>query len=287
MGNNKVSEKAIWEGSIPPDNDTHSIGSQMQTQSQMMFCYKCNNVIPANSKFCPCCNIELYTTCPKCGVKYSSQYSICSQCGTNREDYLRAQRREQERKAALERENRRRQENIEREKQERERQEALAQKEQQEKKRRYEAENLKITETKECRLLYGAFYAHKKKCGNLATIAILSLLALSILFLWLMDPNKNLELFFGIQITIGVLMIVTLIIEKICEHSEVIKAKHIIQYIDQYKQSGYDQDILNSVITQIKSSSNITEENLTRWYIVAYRKKMVYQFYKIKWITKF
>lgn len=114
-----------------------------------------------------------------------------------------------------------------------------------------------------------------KKCGNLATIAILSLLALSILFPWLMDPNKNLELFFGIQITIGVLMIVTLIIEKICEHSEVIKAKHIIQYIDQYKQSGYDQDILNSVITQIKSSSNITEENLTRWCIVAYRKKCI------------
>ncbi|MEE0888673.1 MAG: hypothetical protein U0L57_00500 [Bacteroidales bacterium] len=262
MGNNKVSEKAVWEGSISPDNDTPSIGSQMQTQSQMMFCYKCNNVIPANSKFCPCCNIELYTTCPKCGVKYSSQYSICSQCGTNREDYLRAQRREQERKEAIERENRRKR--LE---------EALAQKEQQEKKRRYEAENLKITETKECRLLYGAFYAHEKKCGNLLIIAILSLFALSMLFLWLMDPDKNLELFFGIQITIGVLMIVTLIIEKICEHSEVVKAKHIIQYIVKYKQSDYDQDILNSVITQIKSSSNITEENLTRWCIVAYRKK--------------
>lgn len=273
MGSNKVSEKAIWEGSITPDNDTPSIAPQMQTQPQMMFCYKCNNVIPADSKFCPCCNVELYTTCPKCGVKYSSKYSICSQCGTNREEYLRAQRREQERKAALERENRRRQENIEREKQERERQEALAQKEQQEKKRRYEAENLKITETKECRLLYGAFSAHEKKCGNLAIIALLSLFALSMLFLWLMDPDKNLELFFGIQITIGMLMIVTLIIVKICEHSEVVKAKHIIQYIVQYKQSDYDQDILNSVITQIKTSSNITKENLTRWCIEAYRKQ--------------
>ena len=262
MGNNKVSEKAVWEGSISPDNDTPSIGSQMQAQPQMMFCYKCNNVIPGNSTFCPYCQIKLFTECPKCGAKYSSQYPACGQCGTNREEYLRAQRREQERKEAIERENRRKR--LE---------EALAQKEQQEKKRRYEAENLKITETKECRLLYGAFYAHEKKCGNLAVIAELSLFALSMLFLWLMDANKNLELFFGIQITIGILMIATGIIEKICEHSEVIKAKHIIQYIDQYKQSGYDQDILNSVITQIKSSSNITEENLTRWCIVAYRKK--------------
>lgn len=107
MGNNKVSEKAVWEGSISPDNDTPSIGSQMQAQPQMMFCYKCNNVIPGNSTFCPYCQIKLFTECPKCGAKYSSQYPACGQCGTNREEYLRAQRREQERKEAIERENRR------------------------------------------------------------------------------------------------------------------------------------------------------------------------------------
>lgn len=92
MGNNKVSENAIWEDSIPPDNDTHSIGSQMQTQPQMMFCYKCNNIIPANSKFCPCCKMELYTECPECGVIYSSQYSICSQCGTDKLEYIEKER---------------------------------------------------------------------------------------------------------------------------------------------------------------------------------------------------
>ena len=116
MGNNKVSEKAIWEGSITPDNNIPSVASQMSQPPQMMFCYKCNNVIPSNSKFCPCCNIALYTICPNCGEKFSSQYLICSQCGTNREEYQRAQRREQERKAAIERENRRRQETLEREK---------------------------------------------------------------------------------------------------------------------------------------------------------------------------
>ncbi len=89
---NKVSEKAIWEGSITPDNDRPSMASQMQTQPQMMFCYKCNNVIPGNSIFCPYCQIKLFTECPKCGVKYSSQYPACSQCGTNREEYMRVQR---------------------------------------------------------------------------------------------------------------------------------------------------------------------------------------------------
>ena len=92
MGNNKVSEKAVWEGSISPDNDTPSIGSQMQAQPQMMFCYKCNNVIPGNSTFCPYCQIKLFTECPKCGTKYSSQYPACNQCGTNREEYLRVQK---------------------------------------------------------------------------------------------------------------------------------------------------------------------------------------------------
>ena len=93
--NNKVSEKAIWEGSITPDNDTPSFGSQIQAQTQMMFCYKCNNVIPNNSTFCPYCQIKLFTECPKCGVKYSSQYPACNQCGTNREEYLRTKRIEQ------------------------------------------------------------------------------------------------------------------------------------------------------------------------------------------------
>ena len=95
MNDNKVSEKAIWEGSITPDNDIPSLGAQMQSQPQMMFCYKCNNVIPSNSAFCPYCQVKLFTECPKCGVKYSSQYPACNQCGTNREEYLRVQRTEQ------------------------------------------------------------------------------------------------------------------------------------------------------------------------------------------------
>lgn len=102
MVDKNVSDKVVWEHGVTHDNDFGQTMSQPQSsfqpasQPQMMFCYKCNNVIPANSKFCPCCNIELYTTCPKCGQKYSSQYPICNQCGTNRQEYLQLQRMEQD-----------------------------------------------------------------------------------------------------------------------------------------------------------------------------------------------
>lgn len=190
MGNNKVSEKAVWEGSISPDNDTPPIGSQMQAQPQMMFCYKCNNVIPANSKFCPCCNIELYTTCPKCGVKYSSQYLICNQCGTNREEFLQMQRREAERKAAIERENRRRQEILEKEKREREQEEALKRWQHQEAERKQEEaylrKNAEIMKTKEYETTYSlmkeALETYNKKMmleiiiGTILTFAFVGIL---------------------------------------------------------------------------------------------------------------
>lgn len=183
MHDNKVSENAIWEGSITPDNDTPSIGSQMQSQPQMMFCYKCNNVIPGDSKFCPCCKIELYTVCPNCGAKYSSQYQICNQCGTDRLEYLQLQREEQERIEKIKREERIRQEKLERERQEVERKqkEAAAERERQENLRRYEQqenerkqkeayikENDEIKDTKEYKttlsLLIEASNAFDKKC---------------------------------------------------------------------------------------------------------------------------
>ena len=118
MLDKKVSETAIWEGSIPTDSNTPTVAPQMQTQPQMMFCYKCNNVIPGDSKFCPCCRTELYVLCPKCGVQYSSQYQICSQCGTDRLEYLQLQMKEQERIAATELEERLRKEKLERKRRE-------------------------------------------------------------------------------------------------------------------------------------------------------------------------
>jgi hypothetical protein len=86
---NKISEKAVWDELTPSEDENTSPTSFGQpTQPQMMFCYNCSQVIPANSAFCPWCQTELFVTCPKCGNKYSSQYPSCYQCGTNREQYL-------------------------------------------------------------------------------------------------------------------------------------------------------------------------------------------------------
>jgi hypothetical protein len=50
-----------------------------------MICYKCSEVIPDDSIFCPYCGIKLFVKCPKCGYEYSSRFKICNQCGTYRE----------------------------------------------------------------------------------------------------------------------------------------------------------------------------------------------------------
>lgn len=111
MVDKNVSDKVVWENGVTPDNDFTPAMSQPRSefhpysQPQMMFCYKCNNVIPGNSNYCPYCQIKLLTECPKCGVKYSSQYPVCNQCGTNRLEYLELEKKEQERKAAIVREN--------------------------------------------------------------------------------------------------------------------------------------------------------------------------------------
>lgn len=51
-----------------------------------MLCFKCGEVIPSDSAFCPYCGASLYVECPSCGSKYSSQYPNCPHCGTNYKD---------------------------------------------------------------------------------------------------------------------------------------------------------------------------------------------------------
>lgn len=106
---NKISEKAVWDELVPSGDENTSSASFVQSaQSQMMFCYKCNQVIPANSAFCPWCQTELFVTCPKCANKYSSQYPSCNQCGTNLEMYMAEILRVQKQKAEDERKSRER-----------------------------------------------------------------------------------------------------------------------------------------------------------------------------------
>lgn len=58
-----------------------------------MICYACSEIIPSNSKFCPCCGQELWTACPQCHHVYSSQYVRCNQCGTSLQEYREAEER--------------------------------------------------------------------------------------------------------------------------------------------------------------------------------------------------
>ena len=178
---NKISEKAVWDDLVPSDDEKLSSPSYGQPiQPQMMFCYKCSQVIPANSAFCPWCQTELFVSCPKCGSKYSSQYPSCNQCGTNRESYileqqkLEARRIEEERRKEVKRqqlleeqrrkeaENEARRREVDRlkaKREEEERQRSIAaERERMEKEKKmqeqYVAENKQIIKTEEYLLAY-------------------------------------------------------------------------------------------------------------------------------------
>ena len=284
MGNNKVSEKAIWEGTITPDNDTPSMSSQMQTQPQMMFCYKCNNVIPANSKFCPCCNIALYTTCPNCGEKFSSQYLICNQCGTNREEYIQVQRREQERKAAIERENRRRQENIEREKREKERQEALEKQRHEdyrkELRKTYELQKEQIMNTKEYQSTYSilkeALESWRRKHIMIIVLSIVLAAFIMIAYKSLGDgePDGAFAIIWYLVLPWGLTMGILVPLFRLFNTEK--REKYVMQYISK-NGSYYDKYILTYVVKQMGVSfykyTYDVLDNLSQWCIEAYGKQ--------------
>ena len=279
MHDNKVLDKVIWEGSITPDEETSFSQSNIPNQPQMMFCYKCNNVIPADSKFCPCCNVELYTACPNCGVKYSSQYTICNQCGINREEYLRVQRKERERKEAIERENRRRQENLEREKQERERQEALDRQRYEDdcrkKREAYERQTELIINTKEYQstnsILKESIESWREKHINIIVLSIIIGSAIIVALGAIMD--KELLSLIGLPIGLGVGTGIVIPITRMLDVEK--RNEYILQYISR-KGSYYDKDILDYVVKKMGDSfykyTYDVLENLSKWCIEAYRE---------------
>ena len=276
---NKVSEKAIWEGTITPDSDTPSLASQIPQQPQMMFCYKCNNVIPSNSKFCPYCQIKLFTECPKCGEKYSSQYPACNNCGTNREEFLQMQRREAERKAAIERENRRRQEIEERKRleEERKRKEAEEEKERQERLKRYEREaserqqedayikeNEEIKKTKEYKdtysLLSKAIENHRKRSINMGCLLVPLFTIIIMASLFLIHP------------ILGFILIIVLpfFSDDIINEANLKKyRKYLQKYIS--RNNNYNNHIVTPNLIDMVTYQG--EERLSECCIIAYRKK--------------
>ena len=279
MSDNKVSEKAIWEGTITPDDDTPSLGSQMQTQPQMMFCYKCNNVIPGDSKYCPRCQIKLYVTCPKCGVEYSSQYSNCNQCGTNREEYLQMQRRETERKEAIERENRRRQEILEIEKRERERQEALDRQRHEDYRRkqeeRYDRQKEQIINSKEYQSTYSILKESLKSWRRKHIIIIvLPIIIFAIICVLAASQDEDSLLFLGILVSFALSFSFVFTISNMFDVEK--REKYIQQYI--YKKGcNYNKYILAYVVKQMRNDfykyTYDVLDNLSQWCIDAYGKQ--------------
>lgn len=283
MHDNKVSEKAIWEGAITPDDDTPYLGSQVQAQPQMMFCYKCNQVIPANSTYCPYCQVKLFTECPKCGAKYSSQYPACNHCGTNKQEYIALQRREEERKAAIEREKRRQREIAEHKRleEERKRKEAEAERERQEQLRRYEQkknerkqeeayikENEEIKKTKEYEetysLLSKAIENYEKRAINMSYIFLplyIILFIITIMFT-----------LFYINFVIGLILMIVLpyFSDKIIEE---VKLKKYRKYLQKYISSNNNHN--NHMVTPdlIAMVSNQGKHRLSDCCIIAYREK--------------
>ena len=277
---NKVSEKAIWEGAITPDSDTPSFSSQKQAQPQMMFCYKCNNVIPSNSNYCPYCQIKLFTECPKCGVSYSSQYPACSKCGTNREEYLRIQKKEQERIEKIKREERIRQEKLEQERQEaeRKRKEAEAERERQERLKRHEQQenerkqkeaylkvNAEIVKTKEYETTYSllteAIEAYKKELGQkIKTLTFLLIISLILaIFTDFIEPIAPIVAFWAFPTYV----IITVYIGN--RHN---KEKFLLNYIS--KNICYDLEIVKYAIILLGAQG---EKHLSECCIVSYREK--------------
>lgn len=265
--NSKVSEKAVWDGSIPPDDGASLNTSQLQAQPQMMFCYKCNNVIPNNSTYCPYCQVKLYTECPKCGVKYSSQYPACNQCGTNRLEYIETQRREKERIEAKKLEERLRQEKLEQEQQERE--------------AHWRRKKEQIINTKEYQSIYSIL---EESLDSLDRKFILSfVLAFALLFIWVIVYiwvyeeglfKVSSEEFLVILLwSAGGLFLCSVLLGYGYLTDPQKREQYILQYLKKYN-CDYNKDMLNYVLNEMRDSTNrVTLGKLSEWCIEAYIKQ--------------
>lgn len=244
MHDNKVSEKAIWEGTITPDESPTTV-SQMQTQSQMMFCYKCDQVIPSNSTYCPYCQVKLFTECPNCGAKYSSQYPSCSQCGINREEYLHAKQKEKKAKEA------------------------------------YFAENAMIMETCEYKSLYflllkpvKAYIIHNKKNETFMVVIYIVSIIVYLILCFLDDPLTFLDFISNVLISIVCPIPIMIVCCVFMEDSEKKRMKFLSQYIS--SKNVPDNDMLQYVLKRLYEvpTTDGMLNYLSQWCIEAYRAKM-------------
>lgn len=260
MVDKNVSDKVVWENGITSDNGVTPTSFQSMSQPQMTFCYKCNNVIPVDSKFCPYCQIELYTTCPKCGIKYSSQYPACNQCGTNKLEYLESQKREKERIESEIREERLRQEKLEQERQEQE------YKEKERKEQIINTTEYKSTYSILEESLDSLNVKFKITLLSFSLFPIISVIAFS---LWGEEPS--ILLLFGFVLA-GLSLLWSVILYTRSTDTEK-REQHILQYLKNHN-CDYDKDMLNYVLNKMRDSNwTDVEDNLSEWCIEAYIKQ--------------
>lgn len=263
-----ISDKAIWEGSIPSEGEN----TQVNPQPQMMFCYKCQNVIPGNSKYCPCCKVELFTTCPKCGAKYSSQYHICNQCGTDRDEYLRLQKIEQEKKEAAELEMRHQKEVEERKSRETEVENVKT-------KNAYIDENIEIMKTAEYKSVHcaveeifdNAFEMHNQNCTLMLILSLLMLVLsfLPTIILCCLQVEPDDWFFIATGIPLILLILLSIPYNKIYSDRTIYLKKCYTQYISD--KQDYDKGLLTQNLIDMAGYQGF--DRLSECCIIAYRKK--------------
>ena len=131
-GTDKFIALGEYEGYGVPENGSMTemrssnspISSSPSKSISADICYKCGEIIPPDSKFCPICGQNLWVICPNCNKRYSSQYNICNNCGTDRIKYQKEQE-EAKIKEQLEAERKKREEIEEQERKAREHEEWL------------------------------------------------------------------------------------------------------------------------------------------------------------------
>ena len=91
-GADKVGALGEFNGYPERGGASHNMSSSPGTPHidtlSTSICWKCGEIIPRDSEYCPFCGEQLFVSCPKCGHRYSAQYPNCNKCGTNREQHL-------------------------------------------------------------------------------------------------------------------------------------------------------------------------------------------------------
>ena len=72
-----------------PSRNSNNVSAESESENNIHFCntaetivcYKCNEIIPSDSNFCPFCGIKLNINCPECGHIFSSKFMFCNHCG--------------------------------------------------------------------------------------------------------------------------------------------------------------------------------------------------------------